>query len=529
MSYTTITFLIFLPAAGLLYYIVPKRIQWTVLLAASLAFYILTCGKMTVFLLAATAVIYAAGLALGRLDRSFDSRKKELDRAAKKELKKKTDSKKRAVVLVSVILMVLMIFCTKYFNFFGDIINSITNAIAHSRPVPALQILMPLGISYYTLMGISYIVDVYRKTAKPEKNPLMLMLFLCYFPHIVEGPFDRYDSLCSQLRAPHHIDYQRIKNSGIRLVWGFFKKLVVADRAGLIVSTVFAEPGTYSGSVQLLAVILYTLQIYAEFSGCMDIVCGASGMFGIDIAENFRRPFFSRSISEFWRRWHITLGEWLKDYVFYPVSLSGHFRKINTFVKKHVSSGYLTALIPGAYALFFVWFCNGLWHGASVKYIVYGLYYYVLMMLGQALRPFTGMLMQRLHVPAGSRAWHVFEMLRTCAVVCFGMLIFRASGLRQAASMFCSIFTNFDISQLADGTLLFKGVTSADYILLMAAAALLLCISIIQEKGISVRETIGKQCLPVRWTLYFTLIFSVIILGAYGGSFANTTFIYGEF
>ena len=177
MSYTTITFLIFLPAAGLLYYIVPKRIQWTVLLAASLAFYILTCGKMTVFLLAATAVIYTAGLALGRLDRSFDSRKKELDRAAKKELKKKTDSKKRAVVLVSVILMVLMIFCTKYFNFFGDIINSITNAIAHSRPVPALQILMPLGISYYTLMGISYIVDVYRKTAKPEKNPLMLMLF----------------------------------------------------------------------------------------------------------------------------------------------------------------------------------------------------------------------------------------------------------------------------------------------------------------------------------------------------------------
>ena len=275
--------------------------------------------------------------------------------------------------------------------------------------------------------------------------------------------------------------------------------------------------------------ILYTLQIYAEFSGCMDIVCGASGMFGIDIAENFRRPFFSRSISEFWRRWHITLGEWLKDYVFYPVSLSGHFRKINTFVKKHASSGYLTALIPGAYALFFVWFCNGLWHGASVKYIVYGLYYYVLMMLGQALRPFTGMLMQRLHVPAGSRAWHVFEMLRTCAVVCFGMLIFRASGLSQAASMFCSIFTNFDISQLADGTLLFKGVTSADYILLMAAAALLLCISIIQEKGISVRETIGKQCLPVRWTLYFTLIFSVIILGAYGGSFANTTFIYGEF
>lgn len=523
MSYTTITFLIFLPAAGLLYYIVPKRIQWTVLLAASLAFYILTCGKMTVFLLAATAVIYAAGLALGRLDRSFDSRKKELDRAAKKELKKKTDSKKRAVVLVSVILMVLMIFCTKYFNFFGDIINSITNAIAHSRPVPALQILMPLGISYYTLMGISYIVDVYRKTAKPEKNPLMLMLFLCYFPHIVEGPFDRYDSLCSQLRAPHHIDYQRIKNSGIRLVWGFFKKLVIADRAGLIVSTVFAEPGTYSGSVQLLAVILYTLQIYAEFSGCMDIVCGASGMFGIDIAENFRRPFSSRSISEFWRRWHITLGEWLKDYVFYPVSLSGHFRKINTFVKKHVSSGYLTALIPGAYALFFVWFCNGLWHGASVKYIVYGLYYYVLMMLGKFTEPYTDKLAKKLHINKESKGYSVFQVARTVVIVNVGMLLFRSSTLVEFGKLFGKMFTSINFMDFC------SIIKIQDGIILAVGFVVMLLVGIIKEKGIDIRMWLIEHNFVIRWLVYYFLLFSTIILGAYGIGYGGAAAIYAQF
>lgn len=529
MSYATITFLIFLLGTGIAYFVVPKKLQWFILLGASMAFYVLSCGVRTVFLIAAAAVIYASALAMDKLDRSFALRKKELEKDDRKALKKKTNSRKKVIVFISILLTLLMLLGTKYFNFFGDIVNGVGGIWGHDSILPPVKLLMPLGISYYTLMGISYTVDVYRGTTGAEKNPLMLLLFLCYFPHIIEGPFDRYDALAKQFREPHYIDYDRIKNGGIRFVWGIFKKVVIADRAGLIVNTIFGDAASYSGSVQLLAVILYTFQIYAEFSGCMDMVCGASQMFGITIAENFKRPFFSTSINEFWRRWHITLGAWLKDYVFYAVSLSGHFRRLNERLKKHVRSKHLLALLPSAYALFFVWFCNGLWHGASGKYIFYGLYYYILMMLGQALKPASARLLTRLGISRDTGRYRVFEIIRTCIIVCFGMLIFRSSELKQAGMIFVNIFTGFGSSQLFDGTLLFKGITVWDYLILAVAFVILLTVSLLQERGCDLRDSLSAQILPLRWTIYLALLFSIIILGAYGGSFNNMSFIYGEF
>ena len=529
MSYTTIVFLFFLLATGVLYFSVPKKIQWGVLLAASMFFYILSCGVKTAFLLAAATVIYIGALIIQTIEDKFAIRKKELEKNQRKELRKKAERKKKIIAAASIILMILMIFSTKYFNFFGSIINQAMSASGIGHPIPVLKILMPLGISYYTLMGISYITDVYRKTITAERNPLMLLLFLCYFPHIIEGPFDRYAPLSNQFRQSHRPDYDRIKNGGIRLVWGLFKKFVIADRAGLIVNTVFSHEDMYSGSVFIIAILLYTLQIYTEFSGCMDMVCGTSQIFGITISENFKRPFFSRSINEFWRRWHITLGEWLKDYVFYPVSLSGHFKKINEKIRKHINSKYLLALIPSAYALFFVWFCNGLWHGASIKYIFYGLYYYILMMMGQAAKPLSDKCLAKLHVSRNSHGYHIFEVIRTCIIVCFGMMIFRSGSLSQACSVFTGIFTNFNISQIFSGALMVKGIHIWDYFILAISFMLLLTISYLQEKGMNIRETLSKQIIPIRWTIYIILLFSIIIFGAYGGNFANTTFIYGEF
>lgn len=529
MSYTSITFICFLLLTGLIYFIVPKRFQWGVLLAASLGFYVLSCGARTLLLAAACGILYGAGLLIGRLADGFAEKKKGLDKESRKALKKVVTRQKKAVVFGAVLLTILMLLGTKYFNFFGSIGNGITGFLGMGAPIPVLKILMPLGISYYTLMGISYIVDVYRGTAKPEKNPLMLLLYLCYFPHIIEGPFDRYTKLTSQFRTPHPFDYDRMANGGIRLVWGLFKKFVIADRAGLIVNTIFADPGSYGGSVQFAAVLLYTFQIYAEFSGCMDMVCGVSQMFGVDIAENFKRPFFAVSINDFWRRWHITLGEWLKDYIFYPVSLSSHFQKINERLRRHIKSEHLTTLLPSAYALFFVWFANGMWHGASGKYIFYGLYYYALMMLGQALRPLTAKALAQLHISRESRGYHVFEVLRTGLIVCFGMLIFRAETLQQAWSMFTDIFTQFGASQLFDGTLLVSGISISDYVILALAFCLVLAISLLQERGVQIRQRLASQVLPVRWTVYFGLLFAFIIFGAYGGNFTNTAFIYGEF
>ena len=529
MSYTSITFICFLLVTGIAYFLVSKRIQWGVLLAASLGFYVLSCGARVLLLVAACGILYGAGLLIGRLADGFAEKKKGLDKESRKALKKVVTRQKKYVVFGAVLLTLLMLLGTKYFNFFGSIGNGITGLLGMGAPIPVLKILMPLGISYYTLMGISYVVDVYRGTANPEKNPLMLLLYLCYFPHIIEGPFDRYTRLTTQFRTPHPFDYDRMTNGGIRLIWGLFKKFVIADRAGLIVNTIFADTASYGGSVQLAAVLLYTFQIYAEFSGCMDMVCGISQMFGVDMAENFKRPFFAVSINDFWRRWHITLGEWLKDYIFYPVSLSGHFQKINERLRRHIKSEHLTTLLPSAYALFFVWFANGMWHGASGKYIFYGLYYYALMMLGQALRPLSAKAMARLHIMRESRGYHLFEVLRTGLIVCFGMLIFRADTLQQAGSMFASIFTKFGAFQLFDGTLLVSGIGVSDYVILALAFCLVLTISLLQERGVQIRQRLAAQMLPVRWMVYFGLLFAFIIFGAYGGNFTNTAFIYGEF
>lgn len=529
MSYATVTFLGALLATVCIYFIVPKKLQLYVLLTASLAFYMLSCGIRVIFLLLAAAVLYGSSLIIERLDAGFAAHKKAIDRDEIKTLKKKTQQRKKAAVFAAVTLTLLMLIGTKYFNFLGDIVNHICGFAGYGEPVPVLKILMPLGISYYTLMGISYITDRYRGTAYHYKNPLLLLLYLGYFPHIVEGPFDRYDSLCSQLREPHYFDYDNVKNGGIRFIWGIFKKVVVADRAGLIVNTIFSDTAAYSGSVELFAVILYTLQIYAEFSGCMDMVCGASQMLGIRISENFRRPFFSASINEFWRRWHITLGAWLKDYVFYPVSLSGHFKKLNSVLRKHISSRHLLTLLPNAYALFFVWFCNGLWHGASVKYIVYGLYYYVLMMLGLLLKPVTSRFLAFFHISKESAGYHAFEVIRTCVIVAFGMMIFRSETLGQAWNIFSDIFTDFNASQLFTEALLPKGISGWDYLIIGVSFLLLLAVSVLQEKNIALRNMLQRQALPVRWTVYLVLMFSIIIFGAYGGDFTNTAFIYEEF
>ena len=257
-------------------------------------------------------------MAIQRHKDDFKSKKSALDKAERKALKEKTKAKQKRILTATVVVTIGVLAALKYCNFFGSIVNGIVSIFSATALVPVFKIALPLGISYYTLMSVSYIVDVYRGTIKAEKNYFRLLLFVSYFPHIMEGPFDRYDKLDAQFREPHSLDYDVIKNGALLIMYGLFKKLVIADRAGLIVSGIF-DSQSAGGTSIFVGMLVYTLQLYADFSGCIDIVSGTSQMFGINVAENFRQPFFSHSINEFWRRWHITLGLWLKEYVFYLV------------------------------------------------------------------------------------------------------------------------------------------------------------------------------------------------------------------
>lgn len=524
MSYTAFTFMIFMIVTGLLYFLMPRRARWGVLLAASYVFYFLSSKLLLFSLLATTVSVYLSGLALGRINAQFNLAKKTVPKEERKALRQKTTGRKKLVVLVAVLFNFGLLLFFKYFNFFGDTVNSIFGLFSELSPVPHLKLIMPLGISYYTLQSVSYVVDVYRGKVEPDRHFGRLALFISFFPQIVEGPIGRYGQLAHQLYEPHRVSCANLLQGMEMILWGLFKKMVVADRAGIFVDAVFHDSAAYTGLPVILAVLLYTIQIYADFSGVMDIVRGVARLFGIQMALNFRRPFFSISVQEFWRRWHITLGAWLRDYVFYPVSLSKPILALGKKAKK-VFKGHAGRQLPAICALFFVWFGNGLWHGAGWKFIVYGLYYYVIMTIGTLFEPLSVKALAALHIDREGTPWRVFQISRTCVFVYFGMLIFRAPGLRYAGRIFLSMFHG----PFLGGSLLLPKFAAADWLLLGIAVLLLLVVSVLQERNISVRALIVKLPLPIRWVIYFAALFSVIIFGIYGDGYHVGTFLYGQF
>lgn len=530
MAINSLSFIAFVAIVCFLYYIFPKKAKWVVLLAASYIFYFLSSNKLTVFILATTLSIYLLALLMGRIDNKAKEKCKTIEnKEEKKKIKHRAKTKKKWVVFITILINFGFLAFLKYFNFIAGNLNSLFALLNFQIEIPFKELVLPLGISYYTLQAVSYVIDVYRGKYPPDKNIGRVALFVSFFPQIVEGPIGRYDDLAHQLYEPHKLSYKNLKYGAQLMLWGYFKKMVIADRAALFVNEVFGKYTEYSGLAIVLAIVLYTVQIYAEFSGCMDIVRGTGQLMGIEMAENFRRPFFSKTVQEFWRRWHITLGTWLKDYIFYPISFSKLTMNITNGVKKVFKNSYISKFIPVAFALFFVWFGNGIWHGASWKYIFYGLYYYIIMMLGMLFEPLFKRILKLLKVNTNAFSYRLWQMIRTTTIVVIGMMIFRSHSLQDAWNMFVSIFTLKDIGMLFNGSLFQIGFKTADFIVVVIGVAIMFIIGLWQEKGYHIREKIEKQNLPFRWVLYYGIIFAILILGIYGPGYAASDFIYGQF
>ena len=507
MAINTIEFLLFAMAVCAIYFVVPKKVKWIVLLLASYIYYFIASGRLTIFLIITTISIYLLALALNKVDDKTKKLCKDLEKDEKKKLKSKANKKKKWLVVIAILVNFGILLTLKYANFFGGNINSLLSKVGINLTIPKFNFILPLGISYYTLQAISYVIDVYRGKYKADKNLGRVALFVSFFPQMTEGPIGRYDDLAMQLYEPHKFNYNNAKFGIQLMVWGFFKKMVIADRAGIFVNTVFADFAQYHGIEIFMAVALYTIQIYAEFSGCIDIVRGLAQVLGINMAENFRRPFFSKSVQEFWRRWHITLGTWLKDYVFYPVS----------------------KFVPAAFALFFVWFGNGLWHGASWKYVFYGLYYYIIMMLGLLFEPLFDKVITKLKINKEAWWYKLIQMTRTTLFVLIGMLIFRAHRLKDAFTMFMSMLNMDNIGMLANKALYSIGIKPKDFMVIAVGVLIMLIIAIIQEKGVNIRESISKKNIFFRWILYYAIVLAILIFGIYGPGYVAANFIYGQF
>lgn len=528
-SYYSILYLgFFLPAVVGLYWLTPQRHRWKLLLVASYLFFWSFSGKLLVYLVVSTFSIHHFGLWMMMVMDEKKAAMAEVERSERKPIKARYQQKLRRIVTLAVLLHIGTLVVLKYTPFFGSNLNHLLALLHVPVQLKIPRFFLPIGISFYTLQAVSYLFDVYRGSVKADKNLGRLALFMAFFPQIVEGPICRYSQTADQLWEGRPLTYENITMGLQRIIYGVMKKVVIADRLNLLIMTVFDDYTAYSGAAVALAMVCYTCQLYMEFSGTMDLVIGTAEIFGVTMPENFRQPFFSKTISDFWSRWHISLGTWFRDYVFYPLTMSKPLKHITVSARKHLGN-HFGPLIAGSIALFSVWICNGLWHGAGWQYIFFGLYHFALILTGNIIEPFAVWSTERLHIDRTSRPYRLMQILRTVVLVNIGEMFFRAEGLRAGLTMFRNMITGFSLSSFTDGSLLQLGLDAKDFWLVGFSVLMVFVISVLREKGIPVRKNVAALPLPVRWAIYYALIFFIIIFGAYGPGYVPIDPIYANF
>lgn len=534
MSFVNTSFFIFLLIALAVYYamylIKPvRKYQWIWLLAVSYGYYLSFGVKTVFFILYTTVSTYIGARLIGKAARDGKEQlakgKGILSPDEKKKIKAAVKKNKRLGVVAILLLNFGMLAVVKYSGFLMGNLNALWTDFGMDAPFGIWTIMLPIGISFYTFQSVGYVIDVYQGKYTPETNVFKFALFVSYFPQIMQGPIGRFNRLSQQLFANHAFDLERIEY-GLQLIgWGLFKKLLLADRAAVYVNTVFQDYASYGGWYNMIAVLLYSVQLYADFSGGMDVVMGASELFGIQLDQNFRQPFFSKSISEFWRRWHITLGTWMKDYVFYPFSLSKAMSRFGKFIKKHCGT-YLGKTLPICLADLLIFFLVGIWHGAAWKYIAYGMYNGMIIAFSSLMGPVYKKGLEKCHINAEGKPWKCFQMFRTFILVNIGWFFDMGVSFSAALMMMKDTISRFSMSQLTDGTIYAIGLQKKDYAIIFVGCLVWLVVSVRKEKGVDVRKNLAEKPLVLRWAVYLALIFSTGILGYIG---ATTGFIYAQF
>lgn len=509
-----------------LYYLAPEKRQWMILATASGLFYVVGTGGIPVGLLLAGVGAYACGI---YLKRSFAAQRQTLSECADKEKKKTVkqgfERRRKRVQILYFVCSLGILFLTKYMVVLLPFLQDLGLTGPRTDAFFA-RVVMPLGISFYTLTAIGYVVDVGREQCEAQENLLKLLLFLAYFPTITQGPFNRYARLQGEFERPHVFDFERMLFGVQRFVWGAFKKLVIADRINLFVGNVFGGGDVPTpGSIYGLAVVLYMLQLYADFSGYMDMALGVSETFDIILPENFRRPYFSKSVAEFWRRWHITLGTWFKDYVMFSFVMSPLGRRIGKSARKRWPG--MGRHATGIIGTMLVWLLTGAWHGRTLSYLLWGVYYGVIMCVSLVLEPQYALWRQKLHIKEG-KLYALFCMARTWMIVFLADVLIRSESLSQAGEIYRSLLVNF---HLREGILNVTsyGLSKYGFLLLFAACLLWLAVSLLEERGKDVRRALAACPMPVRWGCYYGVVLLLIVTGIYGGNYDTAAFLYQSF
>lgn len=516
MSLISVQFWIFFVFILSVYYFLPGRLQWVWLLLASSAFYASSASwQQSLFFLGFLLCNYAAS----RLITPDAKRPKTAFR-----------------IILAFDLLTLAIF--KYSMFFYQIINAATKPFGFGISQEKFDLfhyycgkVYPLHISYFLLIVVGYLADVYWGKSEVQKNPGKMLLFSGFFLQMISGPIVQYDQMQGQLWGEkHRFDYETVVRGIERVLWGVFKKLMIAERAAVMVDTIYSYYEAYTGFYVPFAAALFALQLYADFSGLMDIVLGLAQCLGISLPENFNTPFYSTDLSEFWRRWHMTLGAFLRDYVLYPLERSTPWRKLRKFCKKRFGKGYENKFnLPLYLALLISWFLIGLWHGGGWNYIFgVGLYMFLVIVLGETLRPIFVKATALLRIDTECFSWQLFRRIRTFLLFIFGLSFFRAETLQDGFLMWKGAFAKFNPWIFFDRSLYELGLSGRQCFILFLGLLVLLFVSMLSQRG-SVRELLHKQNFVFRLSLLLLLFATTVSFGYYGTEFVAADFIYGRF
>lgn len=517
MNLLSYSFLLFLLTTLFIYYIVPKKIQWILLAVANTVFYAFTGIGNLIFIFMNALVTFISANIVSNFNSNLKTRKKELDKDQFKTEKHKTLIKKRLILICMLFLNVGVLVYLKYINFLG-----------HFH-----KIFLPLGLSYYTFQSIAYFMDVYNQKYERETNFLRYFSFISFFPQLIFGPINRYDKLGVQMREEHKFDFENIKHGVMLILYGGLKKYLVADiLVGKIAAVLDPNYENLPGCLILVVILMYAIYQYADFSGGVHMVLGIAKLFGLDMAPNFRQPYFSTSLSNFWQRWHISLGQWMRDYVFYPFALTKGIQKISKWCGEKLGKHFAKS-IPACLANILVFTLVGIWHGPELHFLIWGLYNALIIALSDLLEPAFKKLNVLLHINEQGKRMHIFRIIRTFIIVNIGWYFDRIIDVKKSFIYLKNTFFSFgNISEVFTKNYLkeiFGPISDFEshFVLVFIGCAITFIVSILQERKIDVYSAIQKKNIVFRWSCYYVPL--ILIILSFSFSAGDAGFMYAQY
>ena len=488
MSIVSAYFPALIASTVLIYFLIPHRFRWMWLLAVSYSFYLTFDIRFVAFLLFSTLSTYISGILISS---------------------PKTANRKKLWVVLTCILNLGVLVALKYLNFFSGLYVRFAALIGFHVSVGKYSLLLPIGISFFTFQSLTYTIDVYRGDAAPERNFGKYALFVSFFPTLVSGPIQKSKEMLRQFNVIHEFDYEKLRRGGLLILFGYFEKMVVADRLGIFVDKVFGSPQQYHGVVSILASLFYTLQIYFDFAGYSNIAVGIAEMLGFDLAANFKRPYFAESVQEFWRRWHISLSTWFRDYLYIPLG------------------GNRCSVLRQALNLMIVSTVCGLWHGPSLALLAWGIMHGFYQVVGKFTRHFRYQALGKLGIDATSSHFHVPKVVFTFLLVSFAWIFFRANSLRNAF-VFIRGMLRLDPSTLWNGAVFNLGLSAPEFLAACIGIFMIWAVDLLSRKT-DLRGWVLKRGTVARWSIYVAAALILLTFGVYGQATSTQQFIYAKF